>query len=387
MASRLAEALLRRESFGIIFPRQGEKATTQASPERVTPSVLREITAKVYSSDDLEVWNLTPGGIAYTGAQSVFNVVGRLKRPGEVKGLTYALNGGARRAVFLGHSVRTPGPGDFNIDTIALAELAAENRLDLWLDNGKGGSQHSISFATRQQPAGEPRFRLSFDGVRQPEELGQFIDGRWCLGRDETGRPCLEIRAEDAGYDRLIGFGRHDWTLGYRVEALFTVVKWTRRNYFNVGLIFKWNPHRQGGGTALPTHWNTGLAYYAAKCPGLRLRFGVNMRSEDPSLTRGDHVLQEKTISPWWRWAGFVRNQLVRVGSRPITQLKTGVAYRLNLRIDRDLFTLEIREEGRAQPLAALSVSDPPDHLPEGCVGIIACNSAVRFYEYDVSPT
>lgn len=340
----------------------------------------------MYDSDDLEIWNLTPGGTAYAGAQTLFNVVGRVKRPGEARELWYALNGAKKTPVFLGASPRFIGAGHFNVDTIDLAELGEENVLDLWLHYGTRVAEHSIPFSTRTLETEEPRFSLDLDGVRQPEEVGQFIDGRWRLGADERGVPCLEIRPEDAGYDRLIGFGRHDWTTGYRVDALLQVTKWTRRNFFNVGLLFKWNPHLQGAGDSLPTQWSTGLAYYAAKCPGLRLRFGVNVHVDKAGRKLGSYVLQEKAIVPWKRWAGFVRNTLIRVGHNPITQLKAGVPYRFNLLVDPEVYALDIREDGSRAPMAELRVPNPPDMLPQGCVGIIAYGCALRVYKYTVSP-
>jgi hypothetical protein len=215
----------------------------------------------MYDSKDLEVWNLTPGGIAVFGAQKIFNVVGRAHSQGGQAILEYALNSGPKRPVNIGNSPRMSRAGDFNIDTIDIADLRDENVLDLYVSSGSGTSHHSIPFSARPIALGSPRFDLEFNRVSNIEEIGQVIDGRWLVSKDEDGAPCLEIRPEDAGYDRLIGFGRHDWTAGYEVNARIVVTRWTKRGYFNAGLTFKWNPHLRGDGTNLPTQWSTGLAY------------------------------------------------------------------------------------------------------------------------------
>jgi hypothetical protein len=276
-------------------------------------------------------------------------------------------------------------PGDFNIDTIDIGDLRNENVLDFYISRGGETSHHRIPFSAKPASDGLPRFGLDVDRVSNAEEVGQIIDGRWLVSKDDAGKPCLEIRPEDAGYDRLIGFGSREWTTGYEVNALIVVTRWTKRGYFNSGLTFKWNPHLQGDGTHLPTQWSTGLAYYAAKCPGLRIRFGVDVhRSNNRKV--GSFVLKETHYSFWRRWAGFVRNEIFRVGNNPITQLLPFVPYRFRLVLRPEEYRLTVWEDGKAEPAQQLIVPNPEDLLPKGCVGLIACNCAMRVYEYAVRP-
>jgi hypothetical protein len=340
----------------------------------------------MYASEELEVWNLTPGGTALVGAQKIFNIVGRVKNHDEGLSLLYSLNGGPRCPVNIGNSPRMSRPGDFNIDTIDIGDLQDENVLHLYVRSGNGTSHHSISFAAKSFPNGLPHFDLNFDNVNNIEEIGQVIDGRWLVSRDAAGRPCLEIRPEDAGYDRLIGFGSRNWTTRYEINALITVTRWTRRGYFNSGLTFKWNPHLRGDGTCLPTQWSTGLAYYAAKCPGLRLRFGVNVHWNSANKKVGSYVLQETHFSFWRRWAGFIRNEIFRIGSNPIAQLLPLVPYRFRLIVQPEVYRLTVWEDGMPEPEPQLVVPNPADMLPKGCVGLIGCNCAMRIFEYSVRP-
>ena len=339
----------------------------------------------MYDCEDLEIWNLTPGGEACVDALEVFNVVGRLKRPRECRELWYALNGGERRPVFLGHSPRLSGLGDFNIDGISTDELAPSNELQLWVHEHSRTQHHSLAFRARRREAEDHCFDLRLHGIENVEEIGQCVEGRWRIGRDERGEPCLEIRAEDAGYDRLFALGSRDWTEGYRVRARLLVTKWTRRKYFNVGLLYKWNPHLRGEGRSLPRQWSGGLAYYAAKCPGLRLRVGVDVRYGPFGRRTGSYVLGEKAFSSWRRWAGALRNS-VPLGNTPIAQLKRGTPYVFDLSIDRDRYALRVQEEGSRKDPVELSVAGPPTLLPSGCAGLIACDCGVRVYEYTVRP-
>jgi hypothetical protein len=340
----------------------------------------------MYESNELEVWNLTPGGTAIFGAQKIFNIVGRVRHNNKILTLHYSLNKGPRNPVNIGNSPRMSGPGDFGIDTIDIGDLQDENVLDLYVTGANGTSHHSIPFFAKPISDGLPYFKLDFDDVNNVEEIGQVIDGRWLISKDAAGRPCLEIRPQDAGYDRLIGFGSRNWTTGYEINALITVTHWTARGYFNTGLTFKWNPHLRGDGTCLPAQWSTGLAYYAAKCPGLRLRFGVDVHWNSANEKVGSYVLQETHYSFWRRWAGFVRNEIFRIGNNPITQLLPLVPYRFRLVVQPEAYRLTVWEDGTPEPEPQLIVPNPTDMLPQGCVGLIGCNCAMRVFEYTVRP-
>lgn len=345
----------------------------------------------MYQSDDISIWNLTPGATTVGGAQIVFNIVGRLRRAHRVAAFDYSLNDGPLRPIYFKrqHSRwgRLSDAGDFNIDTITQDQLRPRNTLMLRIvDRSQRVRLHTIDFKHRLYESAVPRFRLDLDSAGSPEEVGQIIDGHWRLEHDEDGVPCLKIREEDAGYDRLIAFGRHDWSSGYEVKARLRVTAWTNLRYQNVGLIFKWNPHARGDGRRLPREWSTGLAYYAAMCPGLRLRFGVNVHMDKAGRKVGCHVLSEKPYSSWRRLVGFIKNEALRFGEDPVTQLRAGVVYSFRLHVHPDRYALTVWPSDEPEPAPQLEVMDPPDLLPTGSIGIIAAHSAVNVYEFEVDP-
>ncbi|NDJ78827.1 MAG: hypothetical protein GYB65_21460 [Chloroflexi bacterium] len=350
----------------------------------------------MYQSDELDVWNLTPGVTATTGAQTVFNVVGRVKKVEEIAMLSYRLNDGPLRQVFVnpkrGRTGRLHRFGDFNIDTIMLDELHAENRLVLRLERLNGSdTEHEISFATQPFPTGDPSFQLKLAGTERPEELGQIVDGKWHVNRDEAGEPCLEVLLEDAGYDRIILFGHRDWTTNYEITARISVPEWTGAVHL-AGLLFKWQPHLQGDGTHLPTEWSTGLAYYASNTAGLRIHYGVDMRTPNEQ----DHVLAEAPLSRWRRWTWAVQygarkhkrfgRERVPFIKLPRAQMLPGVQYRFRMLVTPQRHVLTVWRANRPEPAPQLVVSEPTECLPDGPVGIVFYHSAGRIYEFDVAP-
>jgi hypothetical protein len=340
----------------------------------------------MYVTEDLEIWNLTPGIPAMTGAQRIFNIVGHLKRPETVALLTYRLNGGPEKPVFFNDTQERSGrlelPGDFNIDTVRLEELRPRNHLLLRLYPDK--QEVAIDFPTCSTHELQPVFLLKPGEIQAPEQAGQVVDGKWRLGRDERGEPCLEIRKEDAGYDRIILFGRHNWTCYYEVSARLSVSQWIHKVH-NVGLLFKWNPHHPGDGRHLPTRWSTGLGYYFSRSLGLRLRFGVDVHYDEQGNKLGDTLLGEAPLSMWaWRKSQLLKRFLPQRPTLPT--LIPGIPYCFHLRIHPDQYALTVWQAGKKPPRPQVIALHPIDRLPHGCVGLIAYQCALRVYEYQVQP-
>ncbi|MCI0696561.1 hypothetical protein L0337_31735 [candidate division KSB1 bacterium] len=347
----------------------------------------------MFSADKLEVWNLTPNSNALVGAQRIFNVVGRLRSPHATIKLLYSLNNGSEKSVWFNanekRSTRLEYHGDFNIDTIEAADLKPRNRLAFRIVNGAiEQPKYDLIFSTHAILEELPQFRLNLEGVDNPEQVGQIVDGKWRVSRDENHEPCLEILKEDAGLDRIILFGRHDWTTGYEITARICVTAWTT-NTHNVGLVFKWNPHLQGDGTHLPSQWSTGLGYYYSRCPGLRIRFGVDVHLDKDGNKLGDHILQEATLSWWRRWVGRFGNKvfykaLPRI--YPLSQFVPGVQYRLRLIVRPEKYALTVWKNGKKEPHPQVLVLNPIEKLACGSTGVIALNCGVRVYEFNVTP-
>ncbi len=337
----------------------------------------------MFRDDELEVWNLTTGGVARVGALPNFNVLGRVDDVEGVRELVYSFNSSPERPVALQRSddegTRLDRAGVFGIDSIRLEELDAENRLALTVRRKDGGSStREINFRCAQ--FGGSRFELDLEGVRNAEEVAQVVDGRWRVGRGVSGAPCLEIAKPDTGYDRIVLFGRQERTTGYTISARISVHEITGPH--NVGLLYKWNCHELGDGTTIPTTWNTGLGYYCSYGPGLRIRVGEQVHIDDSGRKVGDRLLGQTPLSLVRRW----RSQLLhRAGLAPfVSELALGRHYRFRLSVGSEQHMLTVWPANRKRPQPQIVVPADDGSLERGSVGIIAHRCAVRVHEYRV---
>ncbi|MAE69207.1 MAG: hypothetical protein CME06_01930 [Gemmatimonadetes bacterium] len=337
----------------------------------------------MFRDDELEVWNLTPGGVAKVGALPNFNVLGRVEDVGSVREIVYSLNSSAPRPVALqrvdDEGTRLDRAGVFGIDSIDLEELRAENRLVLTVRRENASSStREIDF--RCERFDGSRFELDIEGVRNAEEIAQIVDGRWQIGRGASGAPCLEIAESDTGYDRIVLFGRQDWTTGYTISARISVHRITGPH--NVGLLYKWNCHELGEGTTIPTTWNTGLGYYCSYGPGLRIRVGEQVHIDESGRKVGDRLLGQTPLSLIRRW----RSQLLyRAGLIPfVSELALGRHYRFRLNVGSEQHMLTVWPAARKRPRPQIVVPAADGSLERGSVGIIAHRCAVRVHEYRV---
>ena len=337
----------------------------------------------MFESDALEVWNLTAGQAARAGACEIFNVVGRVHRPEIGATLTYSLNGGPERAVFVRRrredGPRLSGPGHFNIDTISSSELRRSNHLRLSLRDGPAAMSCDLPFDAVHCDEGEPRFALDLERVSRVEDAGQVVDGRWTIARDAEGRPFLGILPDDIGYDRAILIGCGTWTAGYEILARLRVTKVAGSH--NVGLLFKFNPHDRGDGTRLPTRWSSGLAYYRSYGPaGLKLRVGTGVHVNPRGVMQGDHVLGSRPLDYFRYWARRVSP------AHPASELRLGRDYWFHAVVGRDRYALAVWQDGRPRRSAQVVVQNPPELLASGAVGVLAYQADVRVYDFQVRP-
>jgi hypothetical protein len=344
----------------------------------------------MFRSDEIDVWNLSRGGVARCGAVDIFNIVGHVRDAGNLEKFTYRLNGGPEVPIFFvragTYHVRLGAPGDFSIDTIAFADLKPENVLRLRTTRD-GGRQHTVEIPFRARPfeQEEPRFRLDLDGMTVAEEVGQIVEGPWRIARDMRERLCLEVAPEHAGYDRIILFGRQDWTTGYEVHARLAVTRTIGPH--NIGIIFKWNPHERGNGMRLPRTWSSGLAYYCsyAKRPGIRIRYGVQVRRDESGRRLGDFVLAECPLHTRWSMMLTRMKQITRL-SAGATDLMLNRDYKFRMRVHPKRYQLTVWPADQHEPSPQLLVDEPIERLPQGSVGILAYRVGVRLYEFDVMP-
>lgn len=354
----------------------------------------------MYFTSELEVWNLTPRVPVFLGAQKYFNIVGRLKNPSQIFSFSYTLNGAPEKPIFFNNSRQAFGRlqnfGDFSIDTILIDDLKSTNKLILYLScHQLKNKKYCINFPCYFYTENTPNFYLDLNGIDYSQQIGQIIDGKWLVGCDKSGKTYLEIKEEDAGYDRIILMGHRNWTHSYEINAKLCVTKWTQPVH-NVGLLFKWNHHLIGNGTSLPSQWSTGLGYFYSQFPGLRIRFGVNVHIDTQNKKQGDYILGKGTLS----FTRYLQKRIFRFFYRFIkkfipslsekyslfSEMIPGVKYNFCLRILPEEYSLTVWRENRRKPSPQVVVKDPLDRLPHGSVGIIAYNASIRVYEFEVSP-
>lgn len=359
----------------------------------------------MYQADELEIWNLTPGVPLFNRAQRIFNIVGNLKHPQKIARFSYSLNQSSDRAIFFkdlnNSSGRLQRLGDFNIDTIKVEELKSNNRIVFRLvHKDLTEKKYEIDFPCKSYNSTSWKFRLDLEKIDYPEQVGQFIDGKWRVKRDKNGESCLEISKQDAGHDRIILFGHHEWTHGYEITARLCITDLTDWMH-NLGILFKWNQHLQGDGTWLPTQWSTGLGYYCSYSPGLRIRFGVDVHFDAQGTKVGDYVLQEYPLSFYRYFLGKILQKLLvgKIGriSRKllgksiysklfISQISLNKHYCFRLLIAPEKYALTVWEYGKIEPSPQLIATKPVDRLPQGAVGIIAHQCGMRVYDFQVNP-
>ncbi|MBW1788891.1 MAG: hypothetical protein JRK53_20130 [Deltaproteobacteria bacterium] len=347
----------------------------------------------MYCFDDLKIWNLAPRVPSVVGAQRIFNIVGGVDNANEADRLVYSLNGGPEKPVFLKRSdtdsERLERIGDFNIDTIETADLMPANRLRFRLiRRNLVEKRYPVDFGIRKYPAGVPEFKLKLAGVTYAQEVGQIVDGRWIVTRDEQEGACLES-PDEAGYDRIILFGHSDWSTGYELYARVRVTRWTGRRDMGLGVAFKWNPHLGGGGTSLPSRWSTGIGqYYFPKNlprPGLSIAMGVNVHYDGKGKYVGEQVLKQGMLSPW-RWAiGALRSHVLRM-ENPFPQIVPQRAYSLRMRVSSSKYALTVWPARDREPSPQVVARKPVEKLAGGSVGIVAHRCGLRVYEFTVNP-
>lgn len=338
----------------------------------------------------LDLWNVASNTECLAGAQSIFNIVGRVAAVERAERLTYALNGGLEMPVAV-HGITTGGKrlaraGDFNIDTIAVDDLRRSNHLRLRLYGRRGEvSQVDRDFRVRLVDAGEPRWTMDLHDADAAQEVGQIVDGRWQLGTETGGRRYLGIAPGDAGYDRVFLVGHRDWAAGYEVRSRFRVDAWTRSISQGVGCAFKWNAHRRGDGGQLPEEWSTGVAWAFSESPGLTIRFGINATKDAGGRWSGESVLAEGTLSSVRAWISRLSRRVAPT-VYALPQIVAGVEYGYHLVVADQRLALTIWEARQRQPEPQVVAEDAGGRLTRGSVGVIAHHCGVRVYELSVTP-
>jgi hypothetical protein len=336
---------------------------------------------------NIQTWNLQEGVPVHASAQRVFNVVGRIDPVDAVKSLSYSLNQSPFRPVHFRRKeqmkeFRLIHPGDFNIDTIGRSKLAANNRLTLRASLKNGLEELKTVSFPRGERSVSTDWHLDLNGIEAVQQVAQIVDGNWTIGHDQRG-DFLQIRPEDAGYDRIILFGGDHYACDCSIELKLCVDSW-RQPLHSAGIVFNWNPHKLGDGTCLPTQWTTGLANYDTRSHGIRLRTGHNVHTNHRGHKIGAHLLGESSLSLTKEW---LHRLATRMGltSHFFPQMQCGTLYTFQLDLQKQIYRLKAFKENQRRPQAQILVRNPQSSLPSGAFGVMVYQAAARIYDFKIT--
>ncbi len=340
-------------------------------------------------TNDFIIWNLTHQQTVTIGSQSLFNILGRLKNPLIVLEFYFRVNQGEEKTILFNISDRNYGrlerTGDFNINSIDISELKETNQLYLRVEYEDHCEETSIIFHTRRVEIEQPRFTLNLDGIGEPQEVGQVVDGYWQVDHSSSATPNIYVPPAEAGYDRIFLFGSQQWTSGYQITARLEATAWAHRVHL-LGLLFKWQAHDKGDGSYLPLNWNTGLGIFDSRSETLRIRYGVNVRKENGHKV-GDTLVGEAPLDPTSA-SSFSKsrfNILRREPRRDYLELKR--PYWFHLIVHPQIHSLAVWADDCQRPAKPqVVIKNPTELLSFGSVGVIAYNCGIRIYNFEVSP-
>jgi hypothetical protein len=164
----------------------------------------------------IEIWYGRSQKVGACGeGQADFNLLGHVRDPKEIKSLTYSLNNRPEVPLTFHPFRRLVDDGDFNAD-IPLNSLRPGSNMVVLRARKRGGAsfQESVRIQRGRGKCPLP-VRIDWNKVRDPQDVGQYVDGKW--GLEKTGLRTLQV-----GYDRLFLIGDRDWQ-DYEVTVPVTI--------------------------------------------------------------------------------------------------------------------------------------------------------------------
>jgi hypothetical protein len=174
--------------------------------------------------------------------QDDFNVLGRVHSENPISRLTFSVNGGAPRKLRVAQYRRLVEDGDFNADIPWSIFKVGRNTVLLEAIDIKGRVGRAVVKVQRYPEGDYPLpTRIRWRSVKDPEDVGQYTDGRWQL-------TAQGLRTAQIGYDRIFLIGNRNWK-DYEVTAQATIhalshwngpQSWVVRH---VGFCMRWTGH------------------------------------------------------------------------------------------------------------------------------------------------
>lgn len=214
----------------------------------VLPAVVALGVAQPPAVSDITIWHGGNQRVGHLGnAQDDFNVLGRIERWREIDTLSWKLN--QQPAVPLSFRAyrRLVDDGDFNAD-VPIARLRPGANEVVITAQLRDGAMLSRTVTVHKESGARPLpFTIRWRDVKNPQDVGQYVDGRWELTPQG-------LRTTQIGYDRLFLIGNRTWR-DYDVRTTFTVhaVTGLVTNGAGVGLIARFAGHVTGGPENFPS--------------------------------------------------------------------------------------------------------------------------------------
>ena len=198
----------------------------------------------------IQIWHGSEQKVGHLGdSQDDFNLLGHVEQPENLLSLQYAVNGSIPVELNFRSYRRLAMPGHFNADIPIAALAPGANTIEL---NGRfadGIVARQVVSVTRLPGASPLPLHIDWSQVADPQDVGQYVDGRWRLG--EHG-----LRPAHVGYDLLFLLGDRTWQ-DYQLTAVVTVhdvaAKTSPLSGGNgLGVIMRFGGHVVGGPRRFP---------------------------------------------------------------------------------------------------------------------------------------
>lgn len=169
----------------------------------------------------INVWYGLNQMIGHLGsAQDDFNLIGNINDFGSVEVLTCQLNGAHPDTLTIGRGHfgnlrRLAADGDFNADIPINRMKLGLNRINLYAYGPLGTFSTVTVLIDRQEGACELPFFINWNCISNPQNVGQYIDGKWSLAKNG-------LRTVRTGYDRIFLIGNRTWQ-DYEITVPFTI--------------------------------------------------------------------------------------------------------------------------------------------------------------------
>lgn len=204
----------------------------------------------------IEIWHGERQRVGHLGiAQNDFNLLGHVSGPEALQSLGYRLNDAPEIPLSFrafqhaddlqaGRSSRLVEDGDFNADIPLDSLRPGTNRLVLRATDRLGQSASETVIIERQSGSYPLPVRIDWSKVKNPQDVGQYVDGKWAL--DDGGLRTLQV-----GYDRIFLIGEKDWQ-DYEVTVPVTIHRVTettrpRSGSNGLGIVLRFTGHVAGG--------------------------------------------------------------------------------------------------------------------------------------------